>query len=638
MELEANDALEASNSDIELEIQDIPIEEEEEKPAYSRCNICRAIADVYRESRLRFSQLYLVFGFKFMLMAILIEWVIQAGLGGGGTGGIIGAPVILLLSEYKLTPARMQILETIAGSAWSLKPISAIFMDSIYIGGYNKIPYIIMTSLMAIAACLSIVIFYPFPSPVLLTIVLFFIFLAISTADLLIESKYVEKFRYFPTLRPKLVSFIAYGSGVFQLASIGLVGILLLSNVAFNYFYIIPMPFFLILLYPAFENWIQDDERIAPNENKQFIVSATGKVVVNNNLNPISKEYRDSIKTRNAPLTNLLYCFCEYRKKESSYAVDSYNSEYEQAIPENQWIPVFGFDRTKIVNHWRMFLLSLIIGLLSVASSLIGSLAFGTITLFAFSLVSWFVMIISFFMLTETAMARMMTYVILSNMFSISLRAATYRFYTDDALAYPEGPHFSNQFYITILGGFAIILNIFGVTIYDTFMAEWKFSKIFLVTGLIYIVCSLPNICLFTRCNVNYLGIPDTVFVLGSEVLQTVVGCWNNMPYSVLILALSKPGTETLCYAIFAGVNNLGNSLSSYQGAFVLDMLHINPTGNQSGESAQFSNLWIASCISIGIQLIPLCCIGFLIPDKKQTDDLYPSIEPSPDESVLNKI
>lgn len=647
MDHESNTSTEdifTSDSGIDLETMDIRLEEEEEEqpPHYSRCNpcrICQSMQNVYKESKRQFIQLYIVMGYKFMLIAILIEWVIQAGIAGGGTGGIIGAPVILLLSEYGLTPSRMQILETIAGSAWSLKPISAIFMDSIYIGGYNKIPYIIMTTLMALAACLFVVIFYPFPSPVLLTGVLFFIFLAISTADLLLESKYVEKLRYSPSLRPKLVSFIAYGSGVFQLASIGLVGILLMSKVALNYLYIIPIPFFLFLLYPAYQNWIQDDERIAPDENKQFISTASGKLVCNDNRNPLSKEYRESIKTKHSPLTNLLGPFCEYKTIDESYTIGPDDPEDDQ-ITKKQWIPVFGFDKTKIANHWRMFLLSLIIGLLSVFSSLIGSLGVSTIVLFCFSLFSWFVMIGSFFLLTESAMARMMTYVILSNMFSISLRAATYRFYTDNALSYPEGPHFTNQFYITVLGGFAIILNIIGVTIYDSFMAHWKFGHIFLITGLVYIVCSLPNICLFTRCNINYLGIPDTVFVLGSEVLQTVVACWNNMPYSVLILALCKPGTETLSYAIFAGVSNLGNSLASYQGAFVLDALHINPTGNQSGESGQFANLWIASCISIGIQFVPLLCIGFLIPDKKQTDDLFPSTELNtlPANDDLNKI
>jgi hypothetical protein len=171
------------------------------------------------------------------------------------------------------------------------------------------------------------------------------------------------------------------------------------------------------------------------------------------------------------------------------------------------------------------------------------------------------------------------------------------------------------------MGAVGIVLALIGVATYDTFMTRWSYRKVFAITGLFYIVTLLPNVLLFTRWNVAH-GIPDTVFVLGAEVLQTIVGVWNNMPYGILMLSLCPSGMEASIYAILAGTNNLGSTFAAYQGAFVLDQLHIKPTGNMSGESHQFDNLWIATLINIALQIVPLCFIPFLIPDAKQTDTL----------------
>lgn len=539
------------------------------------CGFCATL----RDGKRRFMELYNLLGFKFLCTVIVIEHILQAFIAGGGGSGLIGAPIMLLLSTFHLTASRMQVLETVAVSPWQFKPLIGILADCLYIGGYNKLPYIIVTSIMGIISAITIVSLYPV-SPLLFTALLFFLFLQIATSDLLIEARYVEKTKHNPGTRHTLYSFVHFCSGLWQLASICLVGVLISQQVPLQWLYLSPVAPFIVLTLLVFSNWI--GERVYDN-------------------------------TR--PLTNLLGRFCWFREyKEEGVKEWEIKGRYEE-------IPLIGLDTIKIRDNWRVFLLACIIGLISLATSLMGLFGLNTSYLFGASVTGSLLMIACFFVLLERRLAKVQTFVVIQNMFSISLRAGTFFFYTDPVEAYPEGPHFSRQFYVTIMGGLGILVGMLGALIYGTYMHNWTHRRIFMVTSLLYILTCIPNILLFKRLNLG-LGIPDSVFVLGSEVVQVVVAQLNTMPFGVIMLNLCPTGMEASMYAIMAGSNNLGAAFASYQGAFVLEKLDIKPCGNMTGESSQFDNLWIASLISLCIQIVPLFFIPFLVPDAKQTDDL----------------
>lgn len=521
-------------------------------------------------------KLYDLLGFRFMCVAVMIELVLQAFVAGGGSGGLVGAPILLLLSTFNLPATRMQILETVATAPWQLKPLMGILSDSLYIGGYNKMPYMILTSLTGIISAVLVAAFYPI-TPLLFTTLLFFIFLQIATGDLLLEARYVEKTKNHAAARPTLYSFIRFCSGFCQLASILVVGLLIAYHVPLQWLYLSPvLPFFVVALM-VYGNWVGE-----------------------------------SLYNSERPLTNLGLRCCYFTERSKDDVL---------ALVTPKQIPVIGADTLKMKENWRIFLLALIIGGISVGTSVLGLFEMSTTYLFVASISSAFLMIGCFFALLDRGVAKILAFVVIQNMFSVSLRAATFFFYTDPVEAYPEGPHFSRQFYVTIMGGVGILLSVVGVFIYGTFMHEWTYRRIFMVTSLLFMVTCVPNILLFKRINLVW-GIPDVAFVLGSEVVQVVVGELNSMPFGVIMLSLCPPGMEASLYAIMAGSSNLGNAFASYQGAFVLEMLDIKPSGNMSGETRQFDNLWIASLISLLIQVVPLFFIHLLIPDAKQTDDL----------------
>lgn len=555
---------------------------------------------VYKNRWVRF---YHTFGLKFLIVAAFIEYIIQGFIFAGGKGGFIGGPLAFIFRDFHLTAGRIQVLKTIAVSPWALKPLMGIISDTVYINGYRKLPYIIMTTLGAIISCLIIVFFYP-SSPTALTVLFFFIFLQIALADLLIEAKYAEKTKLDPTLSPDLVTFVNTGVFFFQAISIVAVGYLL-ERIPYQFIYAIPIPIFVLFLFTIFDNWIKDKKNKGPPPHREpfeiprvhhedYIALSEWKEKKK------KKDLEDRPRLKNVcPLS-----FGWYRRK---------GREDERATP------IIGFDDNKMRQNWRIFLLAVIVGLISLFNSTLGLFDVDTVYLLISSIFSALLMILLYFLLIDIRIAKIMTFIILQNMFSISIDSASFYFYTDSVDQYPEGPHFDIFFYVIVMGVFGIGLAIIGIVLYNFFMTEWNYQNIFFVTNLLYIIFSSTNIIFYRRLNVGY--IPDNYFVLGSEALQVITVLWSSMPASIMMYQLCPKGMESTVYALLAGSSNMGDSLSNYQGAYILDALNIRPSGILN-ETKQFENLWIASGIDTLIHIIPLFFITFLIPDVAQTAKL----------------
>jgi hypothetical protein len=99
------------------------------------------------------------------------------------------------------------------------------------------------------------------------------------------------------------------------------------------------------------------------------------------------------------------------------------------------------------------------------------------------------------------------------------------------------------------------------------------------------------NVVVFLRLN-KPLGIPDEIFVLGSDAFMSVVGIWAHIPAVVMYSQLCPDKVEatmyisfvfmlnlsyllliSLRYALLAGTSNFGRNLAAHQGAFIMDYL-----------------------------------------------------------------
>jgi hypothetical protein len=523
--------------------------------------------------RVRSSMQFL--GLKFLLSIVAIEHVLQGFIYGGGAGGIVGLPILFLLRSFgTLTASRIQILRTIAVSPWAMKPIFGIVSDVCYIDGQNKLPFIGGTLVTAIVSCVALVFAWSSLSPAVATVLFFMLFLQIAVADLLLEAKYADKVRERPDVNPDLASFVQLGQAVGQLLSLLLTG-LLIALMPLKYMYLLPIvPFALTLYYPVCGNWIEDGEYAEGTEGAEL---------------------------RNACGPCLWYT--------------------RRADPQQKAVPFFGVDVEKARANWRVFLLGLIIVGIALVTNVLGLLEIPVAYLFGVALASAPLMIVAFFALVDRRIAMIQTFSIIQNMCTVPLEGALFFFFTDNAEAYPEGPHFSDTFYITGIGVTAALIYIVSIVLYNAYMTRWNFRTILVVTNLAYIVVSLPNLVLFLRLNRRVSWLPDWLFVLGTEAMQVIIGTWCTMPLSIMMNQLCPKGVEATSYALLAGCINLGNALSQYQGAFVLDVLGVRPMGRPA-ESHQFDNLWQAALISVLLPLLPIASIFFLIPNTSQSESI----------------
>lgn len=230
------------------------------------------------------------------------------------------------------------------------------------------------------------------------------------------------------------------------------------------------------------------------------------------------------------------------------------------------------------------------------------------------------VIISAFSLLLRPEIAKVNAFFCLQTAVNFSVGGASFYFYTDTAEQYPEGPHFSKVFYTTVLGVTGSVFSLFGIYTYQKYASDWSFRHLLLVSNVALCVLSVTDVVFFFRLNTR-IGIPDHAFILGSSVFATILSQWQWMPGVVILSQLCPPGLEATMYALLAGCHNLGGTIASSTGAFMLELLEVQPSGANK-ESDQFRNLWVASAISSVLPALVLLLLPWLIPDRKQTEKL----------------
>jgi len=230
------------------------------------------------------------------------------------------------------------------------------------------------------------------------------------------------------------------------------------------------------------------------------------------------------------------------------------------------------------------------------------------------------VMLIAFSVVLKPVIAKVNAFFLIQTSVGLSIGGASFYFFTDTPAEYPEGPHFSMEFFTSVMGTVGSICSMFGIYSYQKCVSTWSYRSLLWMTNLILAVLSISDLMIFTRTNVR-LGLPDHAFVMGSSVLGTIIGQWMWMPGIVIMSQLCPKGMEATMYALLAGCHNLGNTISSNTGALLLEYLNCQPSGAPN-ESKQFEHLWIGSALSTVLPLVTCALIPWLIPDAKQTDKL----------------
>lgn len=276
--------------------------------------------------------------------------------------------------------------------------------------------------------------------------------------------------------------------------------------------------------------------------------------------------------------------------------------------------------RKKLMKEWEVFVLAILLFVCVCVLSMVGVHFTDVRVHLCTALVCIVVLIGSFALVLRPDIARLNTFFVLQASLSVGIRGATFYFYTDDEVAFPDGPHFSVEFFTAVLGVVSSVFSIIGLVAYNTWFKHWSYRHLLYLGNSLYFVVCLLDVPFFLRLNLR-LGIPDYIFVFGSTSFQQIVYQWQWMPGMVVLSQMCPKGMEATMFALLAGCHNFGVSIAQFLGGFLLDSLGVDPAGLPD-EGAKFDNLWIASLVASVLPFLAILLVPLMIPDARQTDTL----------------
>ena len=99
-----------------------------------------------------------------------------------------------------------------------------------------------------------------------------------------------------------------------------------------------------------------------------------------------------------------------------------------------------------------------------------------------------------------------------------------------------------------------------AVLLYNSYLKDVSFKKIFVSTTVLYYFCYQTLIILVTRKNVEW-GINDKFFCIGDSIMLQFVAELNLMPILVLACRMCPKNIEATMYAMLMSTINFGNNL-----------------------------------------------------------------------------
>jgi MFS family permease len=280
--------------------------------------------------------------------------------------------------------------------------------------------------------------------------------------------------------------------------------------------------------------------------------------------------------------------------------------------------------RLKIFSQRETLFLCFIM-LLATLTLLYTGMQFGPGVNAIVSVVVLVVVLVSFSTLLNPIIAKVNAFSLIQTSLSLNIGAAGFYFAMDSPEVYPDGPHFSRQFYNIVLPLAASFFTIVGIWLYQTYSSDIKYTTMTIAGNVVMAGLSMLDVCFYARLNKRW-GVDDHVMILGTSAFETTLQSWLWMPCVVILAQMCPRGMEATMYALLAGCHNLGNTISSNFGAVLMIYLGVKPHGDEGGgpDTEYFKNLWKASMIASLLPMITIALVPWMIPAKRQVDPILP--------------
>merc|ERR1719235_2864627 len=114
------------------------------------------------------------------------------------------------------------------------------------------------------------------------------------------------------------------------------------------------------------------------------------------------------------------------------------------------------------------------------------------------------VMLLAFSLVLRPVIAKVNAFFLIQTSLGFSIGGASFYFFTDDKQMYPEGPHFSMEFYTSVLGVVGSVCSLVGIYSYQKIMKDWTYRNLLLMTNVVLSILSISDVIMFRRLNVQW--------------------------------------------------------------------------------------------------------------------------------------
>jgi hypothetical protein len=198
------------------------------------------------------------YGYRLLGMLAFAQWLCK-----GLAWGYALTSMEFLLRDYAVVGPRMQVYKAVAMLPWAMKPLFGMVSDLVPICGYQKAPYIILVSLVAVAAHTTVGLDVSHKLEVQVIVACLALgCLQVSVVDLLSEARYAAKIREHPERGPDLMTYVWSGITVGSLLATGSVG-WIIENFGPARVYLLVALLAAMVLIPTSLNWLEE-VKVAP--------------------------------------------------------------------------------------------------------------------------------------------------------------------------------------------------------------------------------------------------------------------------------------------------------------------------------------------------------------------------------------
>lgn len=156
------------------------------------------------------------------------------------------------------------------------------------------------------------------------------------------------------------------------------------------------------------------------------------------------------------------------------------------------------------------------------------------------------------------------------------------------------------------------LAGLVGVAAYNRFYKDAPLSQVIKWTSLASAFIGCAPLILVARINRDF-GIPDKLFALGDDVVQSALGEIGFLPVLVLAARITPPGVEGVLFAALMSLFNLGGIVSQELGALLASIFHVS--------QSDFSNLPLLICLCSTSSALPLLCLNWVRQAERRSSD-----------------